>query len=139
MLQINETIQIDERELQWSYTTAQGPGGQNVNKVATRAILRWDVGASDALPEAVKSRFQKQQRTRITKEGELILSSQRYRDQERNRQDCLNKLQAMIERALTVPKPRKKTKPSKASKQRRLTTKKQRSELKASRRPPRSE
>ena len=133
---ISDTIQINETEFEWSFTASGGPGGQNVNKVATRAELRWNLEQTEALPLPVKMRLQEQQKNRITKEGELILTSQRFRDQDRNRQDCLEKLEAMIRQALTPPKPRKKTKPSKASKERRLNEKKQRSSRKESRRPP---
>ncbi len=133
---ISDTMQINETEFEWSFTASGGPGGQNVNKVATRAELRWNLEQTEALPLPVKMRLQEQQKNRITKEGELILTSQRFRDQDRNRQDCLEKLEAMIRQALTPPKPRKKTKPSKASKERRLNEKKQRSSRKESRRPP---
>lgn len=129
-----ETIRIPESELEWSYVASGGPGGQNVNKVASKAVLRWNVVASTALPEAVKARFLAQQKNRITTEGELVLSSQKTRDQAVNREDCLAKLDAMIRQAQVVPTVRKATKPSKGAKRRRLADKKHRSGVKESRR-----
>lgn len=136
MIWINKNIQIDLSEIEWSYTCSGGPGGQNVNKVATKVLLRWNVQNSSALPQGVKHRFLEQQENRITKEGELILTSQATRDQERNRQDCLDKLRQMVLRASIVPTPRKKTKPTRASRERRLANKKRRSQVKAHRRSP---
>ena len=103
---------VPEGELTWSFVRAGGPGGQNVNKVASKAVLRWDLAASPSLPDDVKARLRARERKRITNEGELVISSQRYRDQDRNRQDCLEKLRAMIEEARTPPKQRRPTKPS---------------------------
>lgn len=136
MLVVNDRIQIHEDEFTWSFVRAGGPGGQNVNKVASKAVMRWNVRATTSLPDDVKARFETQQRRRITLEGELIVTSQRYRDQERNRQDCLEKLQAMVLQATVVPKPRKKTKPSRAAKERRITNKKRRSQVKRRRQAP---
>jgi ribosome-associated protein len=136
MLVVNDQIQINEDEFSWSFVRAGGPGGQNVNKVASKAVLRWDVRSTTSLPDEVKARLEAQQRRRITLEGELIVTSQKYRDQERNRQDCLEKLQAMVLQATVVPKPRKKTRPSRASKERRITAKKRRSQVKRRRQAP---
>jgi ribosome-associated protein len=136
MLDINERIQIDENEFTWTYVRSGGPGGQNVNKVASKAVLRWPVDQSPSLPEEVKQRFRVQQRRRLTTEGELVLSSQRYRDQDRNRQDCLEKLRQMLLQALEVPKTRKKTKPGRGAKEARLREKKQQARKKAIRRAP---
>jgi ribosome-associated protein len=136
MLTINAKLTIPPEEFSWSFVRSGGPGGQNVNKVATKAVLRWDLAGSPSLPEEVKARLRVQNPRRVTTEGEVVLSSQRYRDQERNRQDCLEKLRAMIVQALFVPKARKKTKPSRASRERRLAAKKRRGALKASRRGP---
>ena len=116
MPQITETISIPDTELSWSFVRAGGPGGQNVNKVASKAVLRWDVSASPSVPEEVKARLRAQQPRRITTEGELVLSSQRYRDQERNRQDCLDKFCELVRAATLVPRVRKKKKPTRASK-----------------------
>ena len=134
MLDINDRIHIPEDEFSWSYVRSGGPGGQNVNKVASKAVLRWNVLASPSLPPDVKARLQQQQRHRITGDGDLLLSSQRYRDQERNRLDCLDKLRAFVLQATAVPKVRKKTKASRASKERRLAAKKHRASIKAGRR-----
>jgi ribosome-associated protein len=134
MLDINDRIHIPEDEFTWNYVRSGGPGGQNVNKVASKAVLRWNVLASPSLPPDVKARLQQQQRHRITGDGDFLLSSQRYRDQERNRLDCLDKLRAFVLQATAVPKVRKKTKASRASKERRLAAKKHRASIKASRR-----
>lgn len=136
MLEINEQIQIPETEFSWSFVRAGGPGGQNVNKVASKAVLRWDLARTPSLPEEVKVRLQAQQANRVTVEGELVLSSQRFRDQDRNRQDCLDKLRELVLRALFVPKKRKKTRPSKASRERRLGAKRHRAAAKSGRRAP---
>src|SRR5262245_11591674 len=120
MLSINEKIQVPDSEFDWSFVRSGGPGGQNVNKVASKAVLRWNITASPSLPDDVKARFLVQQKQRITNEGEIVVSSQRYRDQDRNRQDCLDKLQALLVQATVVPKKRRPTRPSRASKARRL-------------------
>lgn len=129
-----DAIDIPDAEFQWSYVASGGPGGQNVNKVASKAVLRWNVTASNALSPEVKARFLTQQKNRITVEGELVLSSQKTRDQAVNREDCLEKLRAMVLQALVRPTVRKVTKPSKGSKRRRLADKKHRSGVKSSRR-----
>ena len=134
MLEINESIRIPDDEFEWSFVRSGGPGGQNVNKVASKAVLRWNVTASPSLPEDVRARFQAQKRSRITLEGDIVVTSQRYRDQERNRQDCLEKLAKLIREAAALPKPRRATRPTRGSKARRLTAKRRRSALKASRR-----
>lgn len=134
MLEINANIRIPDTEMEWSYVRSSGPGGQNVNKVASKAVLRWHVAATTALPDDVKARLLAQQRGRITTEGDLLLTSQRYRDQERNREDCLQKLAEIVTAATRVPKVRKKKKPTRASKERRLAAKKHRSEVKKQRR-----
>jgi ribosome-associated protein len=133
MLDINANIHIPETELEWTYVRSSGPGGQNVNKVASKAVLRWNVPATTALPDDVKARLRAQQASRLTTEGDLLLTSQRYRDQERNRQDCLEKLRAIVTAATIVPKVRKKKKPTRASKERRLAAKKHRSAVKKQR------
>jgi ribosome-associated protein len=139
MVRITEALSIPDAELLWSYARSSGPGGQNVNKVASKAVLRWDVGASPSVPEEVKARLRAQQRRRITTEGELVLSSQRFRDQERNRQDCLEKLCEMVRTATVVQKARKKKRPTRASKERRLAEKRHRSAAKSTRRKPTGE
>jgi ribosome-associated protein len=139
MLQINDQIAIPDDEFSWSFVRAGGPGGQNVNKVASKAVLRWGLEASPSLPDAVKVRLKTLQRRRITVEGEMVITGQRYRDQEKNRQDCLEKLRNWILEATFVPRPRKATKPSRASKARRVDDKRRRSTTKATRRTPSDE
>ena len=139
MLEVNDRICIPSGELHWSFVRSGGPGGQNVNKVASKAVLRWDLAASLAVPEDVKVRFRTLQRRRITTEGELVLSSQRYRDQERNRQDCLDKLRELLLQAAARPRPRKPTRPSRGSKTRRVEMKRRRSATKARRQRPAEE
>ena len=136
MFAVNETIRIPWKELTFSFARSGGPGGQNVNKTSTKAILRWSVSETTALPESVHARFVRQQANRITKDGDLLLTSERYRDQERNKQDCLEKLRNLVQMACIVPKKRKKTKPSRAAKARRVANKRHRSTVKALRRPP---
>jgi ribosome-associated protein len=136
MLVVSEGIQIPDGEFQWTFVRSGGPGGQNVNKVASKAVLRWNVADSPSLPEPVKLRLRVQQRRRITAEGELLVNSQRYRDQERNREDCLEKLRGMILQAATPPKPRRPTRPSRGSRERRLQEKRRRASTKTSRRRP---
>ncbi len=134
MLEINNRIRIPDEEFSWTFVRSGGPGGQNVNKVASKAVLRWSVATSSSLPNDIKARLQQQQHRRITGDGDLLLTSQRYRDQERNRLDCLEKLREMLRAAAVTPKPRRKTKPSRGSQERRLAAKKRRSALKANRR-----
>jgi ribosome-associated protein len=134
MLEVNDAIRIPETEFSWSYVRSGGPGGQNVNKVASKAVLRWDLAASPSLSERVKQRFRTLQRRRVTTEGEFVLSSQRYRDQERNREDCLEKLREYLLEAAFEPKERRPSKPTRGSKERRLAEKKHRSGARAARR-----
>jgi ribosome-associated protein len=136
MLEVNARIRIPDEELHWSYVRSSGPGGQNVNKVASKAVLRWDLAGSPSVPPEVKSRLQAHHRRRITATGELVLSSQRFRDQERNRQDCLEKLGDLLREAATAPRPRKATRPSRSSRARRLASKRHRSGIKEGRRQP---
>ncbi len=139
MLEINDELTIPESEFTWSFVRAGGPGGQNVNKVASKAVLRWDVANSPSLPEEVRTRLRTQQDRRLTSAGELILTSQRFRDQERNRQDCLDKLRELVLRAATPPKRRKRTKPTRGSRAARLREKRHRSGVKSDRRRPAEE
>jgi ribosome-associated protein len=134
MLTVNERIQIDEGEFQWTFVRSGGPGGQNVNKVASKAVLRWNVKASPALPEEVKARFLTQQHRRITAEGDLVLTSQRFRDQEKNRADCMEKVRQFVLKALDMPKPRRVTKVSRSSKARRVAEKRHRAAHRQARR-----
>jgi ribosome-associated protein len=136
MVRISERLFIPDTELQWTFVRAGGPGGQNVNKVASKAVLRWNVAVSPSLPEEVKARLRSQQAGRITTEGDLLVSSQRFRDQERNRQDCLDKLGEMLRQAAVRPRPRKPTRPTRASRRRRQEAKLHRGRTKAGRRAP---
>jgi ribosome-associated protein len=137
LLLIIDKTGIPHVDLHGFFVVSGGRGGQNVNKVASKAVLRWDVAASASLPDDVKARFRVQQRRRITGEGELVVASQRYRDQDRNRQDCLEKLRAWVLQATVVPKARRKTRPSRGAKERRLATKRHRSARKEERKLPR--
>jgi ribosome-associated protein len=136
MLAVNDKIQIPEGEFEWSFARSGGPGGQNVNKVASKAVLRWDLVASPSVPLHVKDRFRALFRRRLTIEGEVVLAGQRYRDQERNRQDCLEKLAEMLRQAAAVPDVRRPTKPTRGSKRRRLEAKRRQSVTKTRRRRP---
>lgn len=130
MLEINSRIKIPLREFDFQFSRSSGAGGQNVNKVNTKATLRWDVAGTGSLPEEVRGRFLEKFRRRITLEGELVLSSQRFRDQGRNVADCIEKLRVMIEEAARRPKKRTATKPTRGSKERRLKEKHLRSDKK---------
>jgi ribosome-associated protein len=121
-------------EVRFSFARSSGPGGQNVNKVESKAVLRWDVARSPSLSGAVRARFLERFARRITADGELVLASQRYRVRERNVADCIAKLRAMLDEVAKPPKPRKPTKPTRAAKQRRLDAKKAQSRKKADRR-----
>lgn len=136
MLYVNESIQIPLRELTFSFSRSSGPGGQNVNKVNTKATLRWAVASSPSLEVGVRERFMKAFHRRLTSEGEFVLHSQRFRDQGRNVADCLEKLRLMLLEVAAPPIVRKRKKPSKAKIQKRLDEKRRQSEKKQSRRKP---
>ncbi len=133
---VTENLQIPENELQFTFARSGGPGGQNVNKVASKAVLHWNVTASPCLAADVRERFIKQNRSRITTLGELVLDSTRFRDQAKNIADCLEKLRELLLCALHVPKKRRPTKPSRSSKERRLQAKRHSAKQKAGRRRP---
>lgn len=132
-LVINRRIQIDMRELKFTFVRSSGPGGQNVNKVNTKAVLRWPVEATESLPEDVRERFISAYRRRLNDQGQLVVSSQRYRDQRRNVNDCLEKLRAMVARVAKPPRIRKKTRPTAAAVARRLEQKQKQSQKKQAR------
>jgi len=136
VLVVTARLKIPLKEFTFTFARSSGPGGQNVNKVNTKATLRWAVATSPSLPETVRQRFTARYGRRITNEGDLVISSQRFRDQGRNVADCLAKLRSMLAEAATVPKRRKPTKPSRASHQRRLAQKRARSLKKQLRRKP---
>ena len=133
MLQVSPTLSIDEDELSERFVRASGAGGQNVNKVATAVELRFDVAASPSLPEAVRARLLARRDRRLTEEGVMVIQAQRFRTQERNRQDARERLAAFISHGLHAPKPRLATRPTRASKERRLQSKKGRGEIKRGR------
>lgn len=136
MLEVNSRIQIPDSEFTFAFSRSGGPGGQNVNKVSSKALLTWDVTQSPSIPQDVRERFLLRYRRRITKEGLLLITSQRYRDQGRNTQDCLNKLAELLQSVAIAPTKRKPTAPSRGAKQRRLQDKHVRSDKKQSRRRP---
>jgi ribosome-associated protein len=135
MLAITDAIVIPDEELEWTFARSGGPGGQNVNTVASTGVLRGRAAATAApVPLAAWARMKATFPSRFTVEGEVVISSQATRDQDRNRQDCLDKLAEMVRAALVAPTPRKKTKPGKAAKRRRLADKRHQSAKKQSRR-----
>jgi ribosome-associated protein len=134
MIPITSTISIDERELQLEFVRASGPGGQKVNKVATAVQLRFDVINSPSLPDDVRTRLIRIAGKRMTEDGVLVIEAKRYRTQDRNRKDAIDRLISLIQKAAVQPKPRRKTKPTLASKERRLENKRRRSETKRRRR-----
>ncbi len=130
MIPITDRISIDESEITESFIRASGPGGQNVNKVSTAVQLRFDVRNSPSLPDGVKARLARLAGRRLTLDGVLVLAARRHRSQDRNRQDAMETLAELIRRAEAPPVPRRKTRPTLASKQRRLDAKSQRSTVK---------
>ena len=134
MIRVTENIGIDEREILESFVRSSGPGGQNVNKVATAVQLRFDARGSPSLPEAVRARVEKLAGARLTKDGVVVIFADRFRTQERNRADALERLVSLIRRAADLPKPRRPTRPTVASKERRLKGKSERSGVKYLRR-----
>jgi ribosome-associated protein len=125
------------REIQFQFVRSSGAGGQNVNKVSSKAVLRWNVRESPSLPQYVRARLLAQNARRVTNEGELVLTSQRFRDQGRNVADCLEKLHALVRAASFVPKARHATRPTRGSRERRLDEKKRKKQTKAMRGAPR--
>ncbi len=134
MIEVTPSLSIDENEIQLDFIRSSGPGGQNVNKVASGVQLRFNLDTSTTLPDEVKQRLYSIARNRITEEGVLIIEAKRFRTQEQNREDAIARLVALIFQATEKPKPRKKTRPTAASQAERIEEKKRRGAIKRSRR-----
>ena len=130
MIQITPTLALDDSEIDIEFVQAAGPGGQNVNKVATAAQLRFDVAHSPSLPDDVRARLMQLAGKRLSAEGILIINARRFRTQERNRQDARDRLIDLVRQAATPPPVRRPTRPSRAARQNRLEAKRRRSETK---------
>lgn len=139
MLILSPTVQIPLEEFDFSYSRSGGPGGQNVNKVSSKVTLRWQVYMNQSLPWQVRARFVEKYGNKLTSDGELILTSQKFRDQKRNIDDCLEKLTEMLMSVLYAPTPRRATKPTRSSVIKVAKEKQQRSERKKQRKAPRIE
>ena len=134
MIRVTPHIEIDEREIEEQFVRASGPGGQNVNKLSTAVQLRFDVRHSRSLPPDVQARLERLAGARLTRDGVLVIIAQRYRTQARNREDALERLIELIRQAAVAPVKRRPTKPTKASRERRIESKKRRSGIKSQRR-----
>ena len=130
MIRVTPDIVIHEKELTFEFVRSSGPGGQNVNKVSTTVHLRFDVGASDRIPVQVKNRLRSLAGKRLTEDGILIIKAGRFRKQDQNRQDAVERLVRLLQAAAAKPKKRIKSRPSKAAKERKLAAKKHRGQLK---------
>jgi ribosome-associated protein len=134
MIAIDDDLTLDEREIIETFIRASGPGGQNVNKVASAVQLRFDARRSPSLPEPTRTRLLRLAGSRATQDGIIVITAQRFRSQDRNRADALDRLVALIRRAAAPPKPRRKTRPSTAQRAERLAAKSHRGALKRRRR-----
>jgi ribosome-associated protein len=136
MLVVTNRLSVPLEELVLSYSRSAGPGGQNVNKVSSKVTLHWNVSETPSLPDDVRQRFLSRYRTRLNKQGQLVLSSQRFREQRRNVTDCMDRLRQMILEVIVPPKRRKPTRPTLGSKERRLRQKQQTAQKKQGRQAP---
>lgn len=136
MLVVNDQISVPLAELRFEHARSSGAGGQNVNKVNTKVLLRWQVTTSPSLPAGVRERFVERYRRRINNAGELVLASDRFRSQARNAEDCLQRLAGLILDVATPPKPRTRTQVSRNQKRQRLEDKRRRAQKKQLRRAP---
>jgi ribosome-associated protein len=134
MIQITDSISLHENEIKLDFIRASGPGGQNVNKVSSAVQLRFDPAKSSALSEEIRNRLKQIAGRRMTVEGTVIIEARRYRSQDRNRQDAIERLITLIRRAAEKPRQRRRTKPSPAARRKRLTAKRKRGETKQRRR-----
>jgi ribosome-associated protein len=134
MIRVTAQVSIDEREIEESFVRASGPGGQNVNKLSTAVQLRFDVRGSPSLPAEVRARLERLAGARLTRDGVLVITAQRHRTQARNRDDALERLLELIRQAAVAPVKRRPTKPTKASRERRVEGKKRRAGIKRLRR-----
>jgi ribosome-associated protein len=132
-LKISPRIRIPHREFQFDFTHSSGPGGQNVNKVSSKAVMHWDMARSPSIKPDMKERFHDKFHKRIRFDGVVVLQSQRTRDAHSNQRDCLDKLKKMLMAVATAPTPRKKTKPRRAAREKRLDTKHKQSSKKSTR------
>jgi len=133
MLEISARLRIPAREFSFSFARSSGPGGQNVNKVNSKAILHWNLDSSPSVPGDVRDRFRESFGNRMDQEGNVVIASDKFRDQQRNMDDCKEKLAQMLREVAVPPKKRKATKPTRGAKERRIKSKKETSERKTMR------